>query len=63
MNLTPIEARVLGSLVEKDATTPDYYPLDPAFDVRQAPMARAALDAVRHAPDTRLALAPKGDPR
>lgn len=27
MDLTPIEARVLGSLVEKDATTPDYYPL------------------------------------
>ena len=27
MNLTPIEARVLGSLVEKDITTPDYYPL------------------------------------
>jgi len=27
MNLTPIEARVLGALVEKDATTPDYYPL------------------------------------
>src|ERR1700727_2325287 len=27
MNLTPIEARVLGSLVEKDAATPDYYPL------------------------------------
>jgi uncharacterized protein YceH (UPF0502 family) len=26
MNLTPIEARVLGSLVEKDITTPDYYP-------------------------------------
>ena len=26
-NLTPIEARVLGSLVEKDITTPDYYPL------------------------------------
>lgn len=25
--LTLIEARVLGSLVEKDATTPDYYPL------------------------------------
>jgi len=37
--------------------------LDPAFDVRQAPMARAALDAVRHAPDTRLALALEGDPR
>jgi len=27
MNLTPIEARVLGSLIEKDITTPDYYPL------------------------------------
>jgi uncharacterized protein YceH (UPF0502 family) len=25
--LTPVEARVLGALVEKDATTPDYYPL------------------------------------
>lgn len=27
MKLTPIEARVLGALVEKDITTPDYYPL------------------------------------
>ena len=27
MNLTPIETRVLGSLIEKDVTTPDYYPL------------------------------------
>lgn len=25
--LTPIEARVLGSLIEKEATTPEYYPL------------------------------------
>jgi len=25
--LSEIEVRVLGSLVEKDATTPDYYPL------------------------------------
>lgn len=25
--LSPIEARVLGSLMEKDVTTPDYYPL------------------------------------
>jgi uncharacterized protein len=25
--LNPIEARVLGSLIEKDITTPDYYPL------------------------------------
>src|SRR5205814_2577884 len=27
LNLTDIEVRVLGSLVEKDITTPDYYPL------------------------------------
>lgn len=27
LHLTPIEARVLGALVEKDITTPDYYPL------------------------------------
>ena len=27
MNLTEVETRVLGSLVEKDITTPDYYPL------------------------------------
>src|SRR4051795_12617833 len=25
--LTPVEARVLGALVEKEITTPDYYPL------------------------------------
>ena len=25
--LTPVEARVLGSLIEKEATTPEYYPL------------------------------------
>jgi uncharacterized protein YceH (UPF0502 family) len=27
LHLTPIETRVLGSLIEKDITTPDYYPL------------------------------------
>lgn len=27
IQLTPVEARVLGSLIEKEATTPDYYPL------------------------------------
>jgi uncharacterized protein len=27
LNLTEIEARVLGALVEKEITTPDYYPL------------------------------------
>ena len=25
--LTPVEARILGSLVEKEATTPEAYPL------------------------------------
>ena len=25
--LSPVEARVLGSLVEKEITTPEYYPL------------------------------------
>ena len=27
MNLTPIEVRILGCLIEKEATTPDIYPL------------------------------------
>jgi uncharacterized protein len=27
MHLSPVEARVLGSLIEKEATTPEYYPL------------------------------------
>jgi uncharacterized protein len=27
LHLSPIEARVLGSLIEKEATTPEYYPL------------------------------------
>jgi len=27
VTLTPIEVRVLGALIEKDITTPDYYPL------------------------------------
>ncbi len=27
LSLTAVEARVLGSLIEKDITTPDYYPL------------------------------------
>jgi uncharacterized protein len=27
LNLTDVEARVLGALIEKDITTPDYYPL------------------------------------
>jgi uncharacterized protein YceH (UPF0502 family) len=27
MQLTPTEVRVLGSLIEKQITTPEYYPL------------------------------------
>src|SRR5438045_1897991 len=54
--LTPIEARILGSLVEKSYTTPDQYPLsinaltsacnqktsrDPVMNLDQAAIARA----------------------
>src|SRR5262249_23231467 len=39
------------------------FALDPAFDVRQAPMARAALEATRRTPEARLALALEGDSR
>src|SRR3989442_555570 len=27
MNFSPVEVRVLGSLIEKEITTPEYYPL------------------------------------
>src|SRR3569832_2832501 len=27
ISLTPVQARVMGSLIEKEMTTPDYYPL------------------------------------
>ena len=27
LSLTPIEARIIGALIEKEITTPDYYPL------------------------------------
>lgn len=29
IELTPLEARVLGAFIEKEMTTPDYYPLSP----------------------------------
>ncbi len=29
MELSPVEARVLGAFIEKELTTPDYYPLSP----------------------------------
>ena len=59
--LTEIEARVLGALVEKDITTPDYYPLslnalvnacnqknnrDPVMNVKEGAV-RDALNALR----------------
>jgi uncharacterized protein len=55
-NLSPVEARVLGCLVEKEITTPDYYPLslnalqnaanqksnrDPAMDLDEDAIRRA----------------------
>ena len=64
--LTEIEARVLGSLIEKDITTPDYYPLslnalvnacnqknnrDPVMALDEA----AVRDALTALPEKRLA--------
>ncbi len=55
-NLSPVEARVLGCLIEKEITTPDYYPLslnalqnaanqksnrDPVMDLDEEPIRRA----------------------
>ncbi len=62
IQLSAAEARVLGSLVEKDLTTPDYYPLtlnaltnacnqksnrDPVVAFEEADVVRA-LDGLRH---------------
>ena len=62
IRLSPAEARVLGALVEKDLTTPDYYPLtlnaltnacnqksnrDPVVAFEEADVVRA-LDGLRH---------------
>ena len=59
--LDPVEIRVLGSLLEKEVTTPEYYPLslnalvnacnqksnrDPVMDINQA-MAEQALESLR----------------
>src|SRR5262245_40221001 len=61
-DLSPVEIRVLGVLVEKQLTTPDYYPLtlnalvagcnqksnrNPVMQVSEAE-AQAALDALKH---------------
>src|SRR2546423_14346559 len=66
MNLTEIETRVLGSLIEKDITNPDYYPLslnalinacnqknnrDPVMDLDED----AVRTALRNLADKRLA--------
>jgi hypothetical protein len=55
-NLSPVEARVLGCLIEKEITTPDYYPLslnalqnaanqksnrDPVMELDEEPIRRA----------------------
>jgi uncharacterized protein YceH (UPF0502 family) len=54
--LTPVEARVLGALVEKEITTPDYYPLSlnalvNACNQRsnREPVMNVGEDEVRHA--------------
>ena len=68
IELTPVEARVLGALVEKSVTTPDYYPLslnavvnacnqrsnrDPVVDYDDATVIRA-IDGLRDRGWTRL---------
>jgi uncharacterized protein len=59
IQLTPTEARVLGSLLEKEITTPEYYPLSLNAIVNacnqksnREPMMILDEDAVRHALDT-----------
>ena len=62
IDLNPIEARVLGSLIEKELSTPDYYPLslnalmsacnqksnrDPVLDCNEETV-QAAVDALIH---------------
>ena len=61
--LTPAEARVLGSLMEKEATTPEYYPLSlnallNACNQRSSrePVMNLTEDELRHALDTLEAL-------
>jgi uncharacterized protein YceH (UPF0502 family) len=69
MDLSPVEIRVLGALLEKQRTTPDAYPLtlnglrlacnqatnrDPVVDYDEAAI-RAALDRLRRRGFTRLA--------
>jgi uncharacterized protein len=56
IHLTPTEARVLGSLVEKEITTPDYYPLSLNAILNacnqksnREPVTNLDEDAIRHA--------------
>jgi hypothetical protein len=56
LQLNPVEARVLGALIEKDITTPDYYPLSLNALVNacnqknnRAPVMNLEEDAVRDA--------------
>ncbi len=59
MDLTSTEIRVLGALIEKDITTPDYYPLSLNALVNacnqknnREPVMELDEDSVRHALDT-----------
>jgi uncharacterized protein len=56
VNLTEVEARVLGALIEKDITTPDYYPMSLNALVNACnqknnrdPVMTLDADAVQHA--------------
>lgn len=74
MQLTPVEARVLGALIEKEITTPEYYPLSLNALINacnqknnREPVMSLDEDQVRHAlhglEDERLAGPVRGDGR
>src|SRR5580698_6504944 len=74
MHLTPTEARVLGALIEKEITTPEYYPLSlnalvNACNQKNNREPVTALDevevrqALHGLEDERLAAAVRGDSR
>ena len=63
--LTPVEARVFGSLIEKQVTIPEYYPLSLNALVNacnqksnRQPVMNLDEDAIRHDVEVRAAVLP-----
>src|SRR6201993_4331584 len=53
LTLTPIEARVLGALIEKEITTPEYYPLS-LNAITNACNQKSNRDPVLHVADSEV---------